>query len=120
MRRLPDGILTDDFDEYVDAWQGIANPIEDATGWHLYGFDPTLSFSNGKAVVQMPVDFAKDLSDALLEFGELLDEQFQEEHDHCPTKFKLGNCPSYCDIDPCPGEEMPIQNCEICGKEGGH
>ena len=70
--RLPDGTKTEDFDEYIDAWQGIANPIEYATGYKLYAFDPTISFSNGKTVVQMPVEFAQDLSDALNEYGDIL------------------------------------------------
>lgn len=120
MRRLPNGEMTDSLDEYLKAWRDLAEPIADATGFELNGFDPTISFSNGKTVVQMPVDFAQDLSEALIAYGEILEEQFKKEYNHCPTKFKLGHCPSCCDIHPCPDIQEQMGSCEICGKEGGH
>ena len=65
MRRLPDGTLTEDINDYLEAWQTLGRPIEEATGFYLYGFDPTLSFSNGPLNVQLPVGFVEKMNEAL-------------------------------------------------------
>ena len=65
MRRLPDGELTESTEEYLNAWQDLGRTIEKATGYTLYGFDPTMSFSDGNSHVQLPVEFVMRLSNAL-------------------------------------------------------
>ena len=44
MYRKPNGTGTDDVEEGVNAWKALAAPIEKATGWKLYAFDPDLCF----------------------------------------------------------------------------
>lgn len=72
MYRKPNGEYAEDVKEMAKAWRDLAAPIEKATGWVLYGFSPGLSFHspNGRQTVQIPVQFAHALSEALLEKGE--------------------------------------------------
>lgn len=66
--RLPDyTTLVYTIEEYCDAWQALAAPIEKAMGLTLSGFDPDFSFTkgnpNGVSVnIQLPMWFVKDLN----------------------------------------------------------
>lgn len=65
--RLPNGSVTESMHEFEMCWRTLADPIEKATGWKLYAFDPGLSFSDPEnyRVVSLPIDFAKALGHAL-------------------------------------------------------
>lgn len=63
--KLPDGQDTENTDEYIKSWRELAKPIEKATGYLLYGFNPGLAFSNGREVIDISTEFAKKLKEAL-------------------------------------------------------
>lgn len=69
---MPTGQMTTDVDDYISAWRKIAKPIEQTLGVTLHGFDPGFQFHQGNAqnsdaqIVNMPLWFAKSLSDALI------------------------------------------------------
>ncbi len=63
--RLPDGKDTENADEYIKSWRELAKPIEKATGYKLYGFNPGFSFSNGREVIDISCEFVKKLKEAL-------------------------------------------------------
>lgn len=69
--RKPDWAYTEDYEEFNDAWNELAGPIREATGWKLHSFNPPyLSFvaditSTIAPQVQIPVVFARALSKAL-------------------------------------------------------
>lgn len=69
MYRKPNGEYTDDIGEMAKAWRELAAPIEKATGWKLYAFNPDLAFrappTRSWQNVQIPVEFAHALSNAL-------------------------------------------------------
>jgi hypothetical protein len=37
---LPDGSVTPDLNTYIEAWRSLVQPLVDATGWAVIGFDP--------------------------------------------------------------------------------
>ena len=69
--RLPNYIdLVDTVDEYIEAWQTMAKPIEQAMGLTLSGFDPGFSFTKGNpngvsTSIQLPVWFVRDFNIAI-------------------------------------------------------
>lgn len=65
--RKPNGEYTKDVVEMAEAWRKLAAPIEKATGWKLYGFNPDLAFTSPQTrqSVSLPVTFAQALSNAL-------------------------------------------------------
>jgi hypothetical protein len=74
-RRLPDGKFTKNRKEYVEAWEKIAKPITQMTGWVFSGFDPDLMFSPRDmtgSVVYLRPDFAIKIGEVLRERDELL------------------------------------------------
>jgi hypothetical protein len=66
--RLPGGGLTSSSREYHDAWHKIADPIAEATGSRVHGYDPRVSFLTNDRAEQhweLPVNIAQKLSDLL-------------------------------------------------------
>lgn len=67
--KLPDGTKTDDVEDYVKAWDDLVKPIEDATGYVLFAYDPDVAFKRNDDEypfpVSLPLDFAIKLSKAL-------------------------------------------------------
>lgn len=68
---LPDyQTVTEDVDQYAQAWQQIAAPVQQALGLSLTGFDPDFMFTKGNpqrsgAVVSLPLWFVRDLANKL-------------------------------------------------------
>ena len=64
--RLPDYVtLVDNVDEYCQAWQQLAKPVEEAMGLTLSGFDPDFSFTKGNpngvsTYITLPLWFVRD------------------------------------------------------------
>lgn len=72
MYSLPDyKSTTDNIDDYIDAWQQLATPVEQALGVTLAGFDPDFVFRKGSpqmasyTSVSLPVWFVRDLAQSL-------------------------------------------------------
>jgi hypothetical protein len=69
---LPDyQTVTENIDTYLKAWRTMAEPVEQALGVTMTGFDPAVVFQKGNpqssnvASVQLPVWFVRDLSNSL-------------------------------------------------------
>lgn len=78
MRRLPNEELVkdNDIETYVNAWKSLAEPIEDATGAQLMGFDPDLLFyKKGHKSFEIPTWVAIHLNEALNKYGEILEDR---------------------------------------------
>lgn len=67
MYRKPNGEYTEDAEEMTTAWEKLAKPIERATGWTMYAFDPDLAFHSPDQwrTAHIPVRFACALVRAL-------------------------------------------------------
>jgi len=69
--KLPTGQVTTNVDEYIDSWRQISDPICNAFGMEVVGFDPGIAFRKGSpysaqaAYFDMPLWFAKILSATL-------------------------------------------------------
>jgi len=62
---LPNRELTEDAEEYLDAWNSLARPIMEMTGTTLQGFDPYVSLQKGDwGIVQLPVWFLQAFNDS--------------------------------------------------------
>lgn len=70
MRRLPDGSITTDVDTYVQAWRDLVQPLVNATGWPVIGFDPGYKLATGvhrDDVLRLSVHEAETLVSLLLQ-----------------------------------------------------
>lgn len=65
--RKPNGEYTSDGDEYVEAWESMIQPILDATGLVLYGFDPDfgLRVPDTRYSINLPIWFVERLNRGL-------------------------------------------------------
>lgn len=61
---------TTNVDEYVEAWQQLARPVEQAFNLQLSGFDPDFMFIEEDGVrsrtISLPLWFVKKLNEVLL------------------------------------------------------
>ncbi len=66
-RRLPDGRLANSRERYLRAWQEVAAPVCEATGWKLAAFDPDIRLTSPEMVgtVNLSVEFVLLLNEAL-------------------------------------------------------
>ena len=70
--RMPDyTTLVDNVDEYCQAWQQLAKPIEEEMGLTLSGFDPDFSFTKGNpngvsTSLTLPLWFVRDFNALLI------------------------------------------------------
>jgi len=65
--RKPDGSITSNSQEYVEAWCALAHPLCSALGWELQSFDPALRVGprgTSQSLVLTP-DQARALGSAL-------------------------------------------------------
>jgi hypothetical protein len=68
--RLPNGKVVNDADEYIDAWQKWAKPIEKAFGLAHSSMDPDIGFvdlSNKQNYIQLPMWFIERINALILE-----------------------------------------------------
>lgn len=69
--RLPDyTTLVNDADQYCNAWQNMAKPVEQAMGLTLTAFDPDFLFTKGNpngmpVSISLPLWFVRDLNKAI-------------------------------------------------------
>jgi hypothetical protein len=61
-RRLPDGSITYDVEAYSAAWQAVAAPLCQATGWAVLGYDPGYLIDTGARAVSLTTDEVRTLS----------------------------------------------------------
>lgn len=62
-RRLPSGEYKDSLQAYLDAWNQLAQPIIDKTGWQLTAFDPDFQFvKDNKMAITLPLWAVRDLT----------------------------------------------------------
>jgi hypothetical protein len=56
---LPNSKITENAEEYIDAWKSLAKPMIEMTNTVLKGFDPgvTLQSNKDREIVQLPVWF---------------------------------------------------------------
>jgi len=67
-RRLPLGGRTTDVDEYVDAWKGLAKPMETILGWRLCAMDPGYTFEDRYGQrVELTVSQVQEMTDKLMQ-----------------------------------------------------
>jgi len=62
LRRLPDGKTTQSLAIYLKKWKAIYQPIEEAYGLRLIGFDPGLLFADAdhpQSAIDIPLWLAK-------------------------------------------------------------
>jgi len=69
--RLPDGRETQDQDEYVASWRGLAKPICTALGGVLSGFDPHLTIRVGSVSYEIDIVIAMKFNEMARELEEL-------------------------------------------------
>jgi len=62
--RLPNGNSTENENEYIKAWQDIAQPIADGTRTKLCAFDPDIRLYDADTgfTVQLPLWFVKNFN----------------------------------------------------------
>jgi hypothetical protein len=63
-RRLPNGEYTNSEKKCCDAWDAFVKPLADATGTQLASFDPTVTLSDGRNSVQLPLWFVANFNAA--------------------------------------------------------
>jgi len=68
---MPDKTSTTNFADYCAAWAKLAAPIERVTGYHMYAFDPGLTFTRKGQSFDLPLDVAQSISEALEEVEDL-------------------------------------------------
>lgn len=62
-RRLPNGKYTDSLQTYLDAWNQLAQPIINKTGWRLTAFDPDFQFvKDNEVAITLPLWAVVDLT----------------------------------------------------------
>lgn len=64
---LPNRQLTEDVEEYIDAWESLARPMMEMTNTRLQGFDPivTLRSKEDGEIVQLPIWFLQAFNNNL-------------------------------------------------------
>jgi len=53
--RLPDGKTTRSIPVYLKAWRALADPLCEATGWTVYGWDPGVAFRTRDGLLTLTV-----------------------------------------------------------------
>lgn len=62
--RLPNGKTTNSDTVYVKAWRKLAHAVAEAIStpeekWEVYGYDPDITLSNRKHLLELPVRVAE-------------------------------------------------------------
>ena len=78
--KLPNGEVTYDQEEYIDAWRALATPVERITGWRLAAFDPDLLF-------RVDANRSEQISVELAEHIQLLEEKYLRLQQKRPPVF---------------------------------
>jgi hypothetical protein len=72
MFRKPDGVVTDDPDEYVAAWKALTDPWEREFGFQVIGFNPGALFAVDNRTLSVDTWWLRRVNQLIAERDRLL------------------------------------------------